>query len=103
MKGILSCKCGQVKIEIGDPSPRMRIECGCCDCRQAMAWAQLQGGPKVPSNRPLDLWYFGNDISVATGKDKLKWFKLRENGKVCKLREIFLDNVSNKTDNIKSY
>ena len=96
MKGILSCKCGQVKLEIGDPSPRMRIECGCCDCRQAMAWAQLQGGPKVPSNRPLDLWYFGNDISVATGKDKLKWFKLRENGKVCKLREIFLDNVSNK-------
>ena len=96
MKGILSCKCGQVKIEIGDPSPRMRIECGCCDCRQAMAWAQVQGGPKVPSNRPLDLWYFGNDISVATGKDKLKWFKLRENGKVCKLREIFLDNVSNK-------
>ena len=95
MKGILSCKCGQVKIEIGDPSPRMGIECGCCDCRQAMAWAQLQGGPKVPSNRPLDLWYFGNDISVATGKDKLKWFKLRENGKVCKLREIFLDNVSN--------
>ena len=63
-----------------------------------MAWAQLQGGPKVPSNRPLDLWYFGNDISVATGKDKLKWFKLRENGKVCKLREIFLDNVSNKKE-----
>ena len=94
MKGILSCKCGQVKIEIGDPSPRMRIECGCCDCRQALAWAQLQGGPKVPSNRPLDLWYFGNDISVASGKDKLRWYKLRENGKVCEKCKISLDNES---------
>ena len=94
MKGILSCKCGQVEIEIGDPSPRMRIECGCCDCRQALAWAQLQGGPKVPSNRPLDLWYFGNDISVASGKDKLRWYKLRENGKVCEKCKISLDNES---------
>merc|ERR1712141_204868 len=32
-------------------------------------------------NRPLDLWHFGNDISVASGKKKLKWYKLRENGK----------------------
>ena len=76
------CQCGEVKLAIGDASPRMRLQCGCCDCRQAMAWAQLKGGPKIPSSRPLDLWYFGNDISVVWGKDKLKWYKLREDGKV---------------------
>ena len=82
MKGTLSCQCGQVTLEIGNATPRMRLQCGCCDCRQAVAWAQLQGGPKVPSNRPLDMWYFGNDIAVASGKDKLKWYKLREEGMV---------------------
>ena len=82
MKGTLSCQCGDVKLEMGDASPRMRLQCGCCDCRQAMAWAQLEGGPKVPSDRPLDLWYFGNDIAPVSGKDKLKWYKLREEGQV---------------------
>ena len=82
MKGSISCQCGEVKLEIGDASPKMRLQCGCCDCRQAMAWAQRRGGPKVPSDRPIDLWYFENDISVASGKKKLKWFKLRKNGKV---------------------
>ena len=82
MKGMLECYCGHVKIEIGDAAPKMRLQCGCCDCRQALQWAQLQGGPKAPTNRPLDLWYFGNDIIIASGKDKIKWYKLREDGKV---------------------
>ena len=82
MKGSISCQCGEVRLEIGDASPIMRLQCGCCDCRQAMAWAQRQGGPKVPSTRPLDLWYFENDILVSSGKENLKWYKLRKNGKV---------------------
>ena len=82
MKGTLSCQCSEVKLEMGDASPRMRLQCGCSDCRQAMTWANLQGGPKVPTNRPLDLFYFGNDIAIVSGNKKLKWFKLREDGRV---------------------
>ena len=97
MKGTLSCQCGQVKLEMGDALPRMRLQCGCCDCRQAMAWAYLQGGPNVPSNRPLDLIYFGNDIAVVSGKDKLKWYKLRKDGKVRPIICFFnLKNTTNK-------
>jgi len=81
MKGSISCQCGEVRLEIGDAIPKMRLQCGCCDCRQAMAWAQRKGGPKVPSTRPLDLWYFENDILISSGKGKLKWFKLRKDGK----------------------
>ena len=82
MKGTLTCQCGLVVLEIGDASVRFRLQWGCCDCRQAVAWAQLQGGPKLPSERPLDLWYFGNDIAVKSGKEKLRWYKIRENGAV---------------------
>ena len=73
-----------VAIQLSNPAPRYRLQCGCCDCRQAAHWAQLQGGPEVPS-QPLDVWYFDNDIAILAGKDKLKWYKLRTNGKVTKL------------------
>ena len=82
MKGTIRCQCGRVKLDIGDASPKMSLQCGCCDCRQAMLWAETKGGPTVPSDRPLDLWYFENDISIVFGKTKLKWYKLRQNGKV---------------------
>ena len=57
----------------------MRLECGCCDCRQvssqqwdtctfvwtwasllvqALQWAEVEGGPKSPLL--CDLWYFAN-------------------------------------------
>ena len=82
MKGTLNCQCGGVTLELGDAKPKSRLQCGCCDCRQAIQWAQLQGGPKAPINRPLDIWYFGNDIVFVSGKDKVKWYKLREHGMV---------------------
>ena len=83
LKGSMRCQCGRVKLDIGDASPKMCLQCGCCDCRQALLWAERKGGPKVPSDRPLDLWYFENDIKIAFGKTKLKWYKLRIEGKVC--------------------
>ena len=83
LKGSMRCQCGRVKLDIGDASPKMCLQCGCCDCRQALLWAERKGGPKVPSDRPLDLLYFENDIKIAFGKTKLKWYKLRIQGKVC--------------------
>ena len=81
MTGTITCQCGKVIIEIYDPNPRYRLQCGCCDCRQAVHWANLQGGPKVPK-QPLDVWYFVNDIKTIVGKENLTWLKLRSDGKV---------------------
>ena len=80
MTGTLHCQCGLVTLRIGDTNPRMRLECGCCDCRQALSWAQIQGGPKLPSHRPIEAIYFGNDLLVESGKENLQWYKLREGG-----------------------
>jgi len=87
MVGTIKCKCpcDKVVLKIGDASIRMKLECGCCDCRQALNWAQLQGGPKLRDDRPPEVVYFGNDILVESGKDKLKWFKLREDGAAIRL------------------
>ena len=81
MPGTIQCRCGKVSIKVTNPAPRYRLQCGCCDCRQAVQWAQLQGGPIVPS-QPLDVWYFENDLNVSAGKDQLRWYKLRTDGKV---------------------
>ena len=82
MKGIIKCKCPDHKVvlKIGDPSIRMKLECGCCDCRQALDWAEQKGGPKLRDDRPPEVLYFGNDILVESGKENLKWTKLREDG-----------------------
>merc|ERR1712156_276304 len=42
----VSCKCGKVVLKFFNPQPRICLECGCCDCRQALQWAEEQGGPK---------------------------------------------------------
>ena len=81
MSGTIYCKCEKVCIKLSNPNPRYRLQCGCCDCRQAIQWAQLQGGPEAPS-QPLDIWFFENDVNVTSGKDQLHWYKLRADGRV---------------------
>jgi len=78
MPGSLSCVCGAVCIVLHHPVPRFRLECGCCDCRQALQWAQLQGGPVAPALP--DLWYFANDFTITRGRDNIRLYKLRDNG-----------------------
>ena len=82
MTGTIKCKCSDNKVvlKIGDASIRMKLECGCCDCRQALEWAHQNGGPKLRNDRPPEVIYFGNDILVESGKENLKWFKLRDEG-----------------------
>jgi len=78
MAAHLSCVCGKVAISFFNPIPQMRLECGCCDCRQALQWAEVDGGPKSPLL--CDLWYFVNRFTFIKGKELTKWFKLRESG-----------------------
>merc|ERR1719154_684241 len=80
--GHIQCVCGSVSITlhtpVRGPLARFRLECGCCDCRQALQWGQLQGGPQAPLLP--DLWYFENDFTVESGWENVKLFKLRDNG-----------------------
>ena len=43
----VSCKCGKVVLKFFNPQPKICLECGCVDCKQAMVWGEEQGGPKV--------------------------------------------------------
>merc|ERR1712010_34458 len=78
MAAHISCVCGKVQISFLNPEPQMRLECGCCDCRQALQWAEVEGGPK--SSLLCDLWYFANRFTFLKGKELTRWYKLRESG-----------------------
>lgn len=44
-------------------------------------WAEQQAGrPKDAVPRNKDLFYFANDLTLAKGEDKLKWYILRDKG-----------------------
>ena len=82
----VTCKCGAVQLSFRDRTPVQRLLCGCCDCRQALAWASRQGGAAAPAmpreHAPLlDLLYLTNDVWPVRGGDKLRFFKLREDGR----------------------
>merc|ERR1719348_1568046 len=74
----ISCICGKVKICLANSQPKYRLECGCCDCRQALQWASLQEGPPAPALP--DLWYFRDDFTFIEGQELTKLYKLREDG-----------------------
>ena len=76
MTGHISCMCGKVKVQLSSAKPVYRLQCGCCDCRQALQWAQMQGGPAA-SEVLANLWYFHNNFTFIHGKDHTAWFKLR--------------------------
>merc|ERR1711872_2987 len=79
VSGCVQCVCGKVCVELQCPTPVYRLQCGCCDCRQALQWAELQGGPAAP-RMLADLWYFQNNFSFRIGRQNTKWVKLRERG-----------------------
>lgn len=76
----ISCTCGRAALEFAHEGPVRRLLCGCCDCRQAMQWAESKGGPTAP--HPLsDLYYLFNDCRVIRGGDTMVWVKLRADGR----------------------
>ena len=76
MPGHIICMCGAVSVQLSTPTPVYRLQCGCCDCRQALQWAHLQGGPSAP-DLLADLWYFRNSFTFLKGKEETSWLKLR--------------------------
>eukprot|EP00450_Noctiluca_scintillans_P037215 CAMPEP_0194538834 /NCGR_PEP_ID=MMETSP0253-20130528/78536_1 /TAXON_ID=2966 /ORGANISM="Noctiluca scintillans" /LENGTH=215 /DNA_ID=CAMNT_0039385017 /DNA_START=28 /DNA_END=675 /DNA_ORIENTATION=+ len=62
---VVSCVCGSAFLRFARSTPRLHLECACCDCRQANEWsAWLASRPPPP---PLSqLYYFDNDVLEAT-------------------------------------
>ena len=49
IKNKISCSCGKCGIELNDTSPKYSVMCAWEDCRQALSWAEKNGGKK-PKN-----------------------------------------------------
>ena len=45
-KNKISCSCGLCELFLNDPSPKYSVMCACEDCRQALRWAEINGGAK---------------------------------------------------------
>jgi hypothetical protein len=72
----VTCTCGATAIEFAYERPRLQLECGCCDCRQAHEWAASRGGP--PAVAISRLFYLDNDILRVRGEQNLYLHQLRD-------------------------
>ena len=45
-KNKISCSCGSCQLFLNDPLPKYSVMCACEDCRQALRWAEINGGKK---------------------------------------------------------
>jgi hypothetical protein len=78
-EAVIECKCGSSALTIADGKAILYLQCGCEDCRQALQWCYKNGGVK-PDPLPR-LYYLRSDIVDVKGKDYMKAFKLREDGR----------------------
>ena len=69
IKNKISCSCGQCGIELNDTSPKYSLMCACEDCRQALSWAEKNGGEK-PKNILYSV-YLRSDISNYYGLENM--------------------------------
>tara|TARA_Y100001935_G_scaffold53294_1_gene44519 strand:+ start:1115 stop:1723 length:609 start_codon:yes stop_codon:yes gene_type:complete len=72
----ISCICGQCGLELNDTSPKYSLMCACEDCRQALSWAEKNGGKK-PKNILYSV-YLRSDISNHFGLKNMVVTHLRD-------------------------
>ena len=71
----ISCSCGSCQLFLNDPLPKYSVMCACEDCRQALRWAEINGGKK-----PKDILYsvyFRSDIESYNGIENMIATQLR--------------------------
>ena len=71
----ISCFCGSCQLFLNDPAPKYSVMCACEDCRQALRWAENNGGQK-----PKDILYsvyFRSDIQSYNGIQNMIATQLR--------------------------
>ena len=82
-RGTIGCNCGKCEIAVADNRAIQYFRCGCEDCRQGLEWANLNGG--VQPNQLPHLYYIPADIISITGKEFMRIYKLRNDGKSIRL------------------
>ena len=78
-EAVIECKCGSCDLTIADGKAILYLQCGCEDCRQALQWGYKNGAVE-PDLLPR-LYYMRSDIVDVKGKDHMKAFKLRKDGR----------------------
>ena len=81
--GTIGCNCGKCEITVADNRAVQYFRCGCEDCRQGMEWGQTHGGVN-PDQLP-HAYYIPADIISVKGKEFMKTFVLREDGRSTRL------------------
>ena len=78
-EAVIECKCGSSALTVADGKAILHVQCGCEDCRQALQWGRMKGGVE-PDPLPR-LYYLRSDIVDVKGKDYMKAFKIRADGR----------------------
>ena len=73
---VIECTCGTCSITLADGKAKLKFQCGCEDCRQALQYGHSHGGVK-PDSLP-ELYYMSSDIVEVHGKELMKAFQLRD-------------------------
>ena len=79
----ITCHCGRCCINLETEKVYRTIICACEDCRQALEWAQKQGGVK-PNALPK-LVYGDSNIESFSGLENMRAFQMRKGSKSTRL------------------
>ena len=79
----ITCHCGRCCINLEIEKVYRTLICACEDCRQALEWAQKQGGVK-PNALPK-LVYVDANIESFSGLENMRAFQLRKGSKSTRL------------------
>ena len=73
---VIECTCSKCSITLADGKAKLKFQCGCEDCRQALQYGHSHGGIK-PDPLP-ELFYMASDIIEVRGKESMKALQLRD-------------------------
>ena len=79
----ITCHCGRFCINLEIEKVYKTLICACEDCRQALEWAQKQGGVK-PNALPK-LVYVDSNIESFSGLENMRAFQMRKGSKSTRL------------------
>ena len=79
----ITCHCGRFCINLEIEKVYKTLICACEDCRQALEWAQKQGGVK-PNALPK-LVYGDSNIESFSGLENMRAFQMRKGSKSTRL------------------
>ena len=79
----ITCHCSRCCINLKIEKVYRTLICACEDCRQALEWAQKQGGVK-PNALPK-LVYVDSNIESFSGLENMRAFQLRKGSKSTRL------------------